>query len=380
VNNRTTLCRIMSCLVAWLLLASPVAAEEKKVDPVGTWKLAVKSESQGQRTSTIKISRKDGKLVGLYTGIRSGEVKASEVKLAGSQLSITLSANDIAQGLTAVYVGTIKGDSITGSVEYRVGDRSGKRDFTGSRGEVKNVPTPSTIAAGGMQKDVRYSDKYDRSVMDIWTVKSAKPAPLVVNFHGGGFKAGDKRSFGRSRLIRKYHPQGVAFASVNYPFLEHTGNDIFKILDQTAEAIKFLQANAKKYNIDPNRISVMGSSAGAIISCHLGHAEKLSVASVYAHQQPRGTPRLTVPRLRKDGPPIVVYNRSGTSDRVHHPENAAAVHKRLQSLGVYSEVYGVKGSGLPEIPEGKRIEEIVMKVFYKSWKLPFPGEKKAPEK
>ena len=128
-------------------------------------------------------------------------------------------------------------------------------------------------------------------------------------------------------------------------------------------------------SIDPNRISVMGSSAGAIISCHLGHAEKLSVASVYAHQQPRGTPRLTVPRLRKDGPPIVIYNRSGTSDRVHHPENAAAVHKRLQSLGVYSEVYGVKGSGLTEIPEGKRIEEIVMKVFYKSWKLPFPGEK-----
>ena len=84
---------------------------------------------------------------------------------------------------------------------------------------------------------------------------------------------------------------------------------------------------------------------------------------------------MTVPKLRKDGPPVVVYNRSGTSDRVHHPENAAAVHRQLQSLGVYSEVYGVKGSGLPEIPEGKRIDDIVMKVFYKSWKLPFPGEK-----
>ncbi len=56
-------------------------------------------------------------------------------------------------------------------------------------------------------------------------------------------------------------------------------------------------------------------------------------------------------------------------------EGAAATPKRLQSLGVYSEVYGVKGSGPPEIPEGKRIEEIVMKVFYKPWKLPVPGEK-----
>ena len=375
MNNRTTLCRIMSCLVAWLLLASPVAAEEKKVDPVGTWKLAVKSESQGQRTSTIKISRKDGKLVGLYTGIRSGEVKASEVKLAGSQLSITLSANDIAQGLTAVYVGTIKGDSITGSVEYRVGDRSGKRDFTGSRGEVKNVPTPSTIAAGEMQKDVRYSDKYKRSVMDIWTVKSAKPAPLIVYFHGGGFKQGDKGRFGRNGLVKKYHPRGVAFASVNYPFLEHVNKNYLEILEHTAEAIKFLQVNATKYNIDPKRISVMGASAGALIACHLGHAKKLSVASVYAIQQPTGTPLLTVPRLRKDGPPIVVYNRSGTNDRVHHPDNAAAVQKRCQSLGVFCEAYGVEGSGLRTIPKGQKIDDIVMKVFYKSWKLPVPGEK-----
>ena len=156
---------------------------------------------------------------------------------------------------------------------------------------------------------------------------------------------------------------------------QYTGNDIFKILGQTAEAIKFLQANAKKYNIDPNRISVMGSSAGAIISCHLGHGEKLSGASVYAHQQPRGTPRLTVPRLRKDGPPIVVYNRSGTNDRVHHPKNAAAVLKRCQSLGVFCEAYGVEGSGLQTIPKGQRIDDIVMKVFYKSWKLPVPGEK-----
>ncbi|MCP3695791.1 MAG: hypothetical protein GY917_26570, partial [Planctomycetaceae bacterium] len=156
MNHRATRGRAISCLAACLLLASPVAAQEKKVEPVGTWKLSVKSTSQGQRTSTITISRKDGKLVGLYKGTRSGKVKASEVKLAGPQLSITLSADDIAEGLTAVYVGTIKGDSITGSVEYRVGDRSGKRDFTGSRPVAKNVPSPGTMAPGGMQKDVRY--------------------------------------------------------------------------------------------------------------------------------------------------------------------------------------------------------------------------------
>ena len=370
----------MWCLAAYLLLASSIAAQEKKVDPVGTWKLAVKSNSQGQRTSTIKISRKEGELVALSTGTRSGEIKASEVKLTGSQLSVTLSADDIAQGLTAVYVGTIKGDSITGSVEYRVGDRSGKRDFTGSRAETEKVPSTSAITAGGMQKDVRYSDKYKRSVMDIWTVKSDKPVPLVVNFHGGGFKVGDKGRFGRSGLIKKYYPKGVAFASVNYPFLQNVNNNYFAILEHTSEAIKFLQANAEKYNIDPDRISVMGASAGALIACHLGHAKKLSITAVYAREQPTGTPLLTVPRLRKDGPPIVVYNRSGTNDRLHHPKNAVAVQKRCESLGIFCEAYGVEGSGLNKIPKGQNIDDIVMKVFYKSWKLPFPGEKKAAEK
>ena len=216
--------------------------------------------------------------------------------------------------------------------------------------------------------------------MDIWTVKSAKPAPLIVYFHGGGFKQGDKGRFGRNGLVKKYHPRGVAFASVNYPFLEHVNKNYLEILEHTAEAIKFLQVNATKYNIDPKRISVMGASAGALIACHLGHAKKLSVASVYAIQQPTGTPLLTVPRLRKDGPPIVVYNRSGTNDRVHHPDNAAAVQKRCQSLGVFCEAYGVEGSGLRTIPKGQKIDDIVMKVFYKSWKLPFPGEKKTPEK
>ena len=40
-------------------------------------------------------------------------------------------------------------------------------------------------AAEPTHNDVRYSKKYERSVLDIWTVKSDKPAPLVVYFHGG---------------------------------------------------------------------------------------------------------------------------------------------------------------------------------------------------
>ena len=229
-------------------------------------------------------------------------------------------------------------------------------------------------AAEPTHKDIRYAKKYEQSVLDVWTVKSEKPAPLVVYFHGGGFKGGDKSHFYRSQFIKKYHPKGVAFATVNYPFLKHTNDNYGAILQQTAEAIKFLGSNAKKYNIDNKRISVMGTSAGALISGYLGHGSRMPIRSVFAHEQPLGTSQMILPILRKGGPPIVLFNTSGPGDRVHHPDNATAVHKRCKQIGVYSEVYGSKRSGLPEVPKGQDIHDIVMKFFYKSWRLPFPGD------
>ncbi len=218
--------------------------------------------------------------------------------------------------------------------------------------------------------NLRYSKEYDRSVLDLWTVKSSKPAPFVVYFHGGGFKVGDKRGFSRSQMLRKYHPEGVAFASVNYPFLVHTKKDYFKIMDHCAEAIRFLQANAKKYNLDKKRISVAGASAGALISCHVGHAHNLGIRSVFPIQQPMGTPLMTYPKLRKKGPPIILYSHSGPNDRVHHPDNAKLVHRRCKELGVKSTVYGSAQSGLPTLSKGEQIHDLAMEFFFESWNLP----------
>ena len=54
----------------------------------------------------------------------------------------------------------------------------------------------------------------------------------------------------------------------------------------------------------------MGNSAGALITCYLGHAKELGIRSIFPIQQPKGTP-LLIPLFRADGPPVMVYNRSG---------------------------------------------------------------------
>ena len=215
--------------------------------------------------------------------------------------------------------------------------------------------------------NLRYSGEYERSVLDLWLADSEKPTPLVIYFHGGGFKTGDKKFFQRSPMLRKYFRQGVSFASVNYPFLKQVGGKHLKILDHCPEAIRFLKKNHQKHNIDPDRISVMGSSAGALITCHVGHAYDLGVRSIFPIQQPMGTPLVTIPRLRKDGPPIFVFNRSGPKDRVHHPDNAIFVKRKCDALGVECIAYGVKGSGLPLLPEGDEVNDLAMKFFRKSW-------------
>ena len=36
--------------------------------------------------------------------------------------------------------------------------------------------------------NIRYSQKFERSELDLWLAESKKPTPLVINFHGGGFR------------------------------------------------------------------------------------------------------------------------------------------------------------------------------------------------
>lgn len=96
--------------------------------------------------------------------------------------------------------------------------------------------------------------------------KAAKPAPVYVWIHGGGWMGGTKE--GGVRQVVPVVRQGFVGATIEYRL---TGEAPFPAqIEDCKCAIRFLRAHAEEYNIDPNRIAVGGSSAGGHLVALLG--------------------------------------------------------------------------------------------------------------
>jgi acetyl esterase/lipase len=116
-------------------------------------------------------------------------------------------------------------------------------------------------------QDVEYGKMGNRELhMSIAVPRVATPKPMaaVLYFHGGSFVKGDYKQIPIMFLAKR----GYFVASVEYRFSDEAQ---FPAQLQDAQlAVRWLRANAKKYNVDPNHIGVWGVSAGAIICQWLG--------------------------------------------------------------------------------------------------------------
>lgn len=106
-------------------------------------------------------------------------------------------------------------------------------------------------------------------VMDmVFPPSGVGPRPVVVNLHGGAWSSGVK-SLGNGwdaapELIRR----GYVFVSIAYRLAPR--HKFPAQIEDAKCAIRFLRAHAAQYNLDPNRIVAMGSSAGGHLSALLG--------------------------------------------------------------------------------------------------------------
>lgn len=108
-----------------------------------------------------------------------------------------------------------------------------------------------------------------RQMLDLILPKerAANPLPVVVFIHGGGWRNGQKNG-GRRRVAPFVETGEFAGATVGYR-LSSEAKWPTQIHDCKA-AIRWIRANAKKYNLDPERIGVWGTSAGGHLVSMLG--------------------------------------------------------------------------------------------------------------
>lgn len=117
-----------------------------------------------------------------------------------------------------------------------------------------------------LAKDILYTSKTDayakeRLKLDVYYPQNAKDCPVVVWFHGGGLEAGQKEI--PSQLMQK----GLVVVGVNYRLLPRVTVD--QTLDDAAEAVAWVFANAARYGGDAHKMVVTGHSAGGYIAMML---------------------------------------------------------------------------------------------------------------
>lgn len=90
--------------------------------------------------------------------------------------------------------------------------------------------------------------------------------PAILCIHGGGFRAGKREGWdARCKLLAE---RGYVAATVTYRLAPKY--QFPAAVEDVKAAVRWLRANAEKYAIDPERIGVVGDSAGGHLAQFLG--------------------------------------------------------------------------------------------------------------
>jgi acetyl esterase/lipase len=116
--------------------------------------------------------------------------------------------------------------------------------------------------------DVAYATTSPAQTLDIYLPKLGKgPFPVIVQIHGGAFRAGDKAD-GQVNASLEGLKRGYAIVSINYRL---SGEAIFPAQIQDVKAaIRWLRANAKTYTLNPDKMAAWGGSAGGHLAAMAG--------------------------------------------------------------------------------------------------------------
>ena len=161
-----------------------------------------------------------------------------------------------------------------------------------------------------------------RRTLDVYRRRDRPTGvPVALHFHGGGFHSGNKRREARP-LIGHLVSHGMVCVSADYRLRPHVTYE--EQLADSLAAIEWVRLHAAEYGGDPDRIFLIGSSAGAYLSVDAVNAGATAIAGIVGRYGYYGNLMPDQPQ-----PPILVIH--GENDLLVRPSQARAFVERMRA-------------------------------------------------
>jgi triacylglycerol lipase len=181
--------------------------------------------------------------------------------------------------LLAGLVALVSSHSMAGELPQEI------RDALQKIGPVINAPETAKLLALLQQKEpyagvsVTRDEKYgsdERHRLDVFRpTDAASVLPVLLFVHGGAYERGDKRAAGSPFYDNvMLWAAGHQMVGVNMTYRLAPANPWPAAVEDIAAAVAWTHANLARFGGDPDRIVLMGHSAGAThVSSYLAHPE-----------------------------------------------------------------------------------------------------------
>lgn len=199
-------------------------------------------------------------------------------------------------------------------------DASSKEDEQRIKQPVRKKDILDINSIKNKHLDISYAPISEAQKLDIYLPDEKKEKyPVIIFIHGGAWMSGDKRENFSLPILRGLK-EGYAVISINYRLSEEA--TFPAAIEDVKAAIRFIRANANKYNLDAEQITLFGRSSGANLA---------TLAGVTS-----GTTKFDNPEL----------GNSDVSSSVHAvvawfpPINLLTMDKELKNLGIRPQLRG----------------------------------------